>query len=320
MLRVLESPNSWEAFRKSGGFTGLLSVVVDMEGALSKPPYGEVWKNVGHQQLLELLLLVLRILALAVHLHDVNAHHFQAGGFYERLADALLQLGCFHTEALESEKWDGGRCFGPRTEEEKQTSRKSFFQFVELAEATCASNSPQPNLPVTLQMCIRLLSYLDDFASGTYTPQSLQSGQEPGNEYDEEKEKLHGPARNEGVNSGQLLSGSGLQSNEDKITAPSSPTVSMESQYRYVFALVRKCYNPDLLITFIYHVMSIYILLSFYSRFSFDQIIFHPGAIRVIMTLLPHVFSPEDPQVCCLMALFVSFIHLSLPRAEVIVF
>lgn len=232
MLRVLESPNSWDAFRKSGGFTGLLSVVVDMEGALSKPPNGEVWKNVGHQQLLELLLLVLRILALAVHLHDVNAHHFQAGGFYERLADALLQLGCFHTEALESEKWDGGRCSGPRAEEENQTSRKSFFQFVELAEATCASNSPQPNLPVTLQMCIRLLSYLDDFASGTYTPQSLQSGQEPDNEYDEEKDKLHGPARNEGVNSGQSLSGSGLQSNEDKITAPSSPTVSIESQYR----------------------------------------------------------------------------------------
>lgn len=74
--------------------------------------------------------------------------------------------------------------------------------------------------------------------------------------------------------------------------------------------------------------MNIYTVLSFYSRFSFDQIIFHPGAIRVIMTLLPHVFSPEDPQVCChsrwspccfnSLALFFSFIHLSLPKAEVI--
>lgn len=230
MLRVLESPNSWEAFRKAGGFTGLLSLVVDMEGALSEPPNGEVWKDVGHQQLLELLLLVLRVLALAVHLHDVNAHHFQAGGFYERLADALLQLGCFHTETLESEKGNGGKCSGPRTDEENQASRKSFFQFVELAEAARSSNSLQPNLPVTLRTCIRLLSYLDDFASGTYTPQSLQSGQEPDNAYDEEKETLHGPTRNEGQF--LVLSGSGLQSNEDKITAPSSPTISIETQYR----------------------------------------------------------------------------------------
>uniref|UniRef100_A0A3Q3BBW3 Alfy-like armadillo-like repeat domain-containing protein n=1 Tax=Kryptolebias marmoratus TaxID=37003 RepID=A0A3Q3BBW3_KRYMA len=238
VLRVLESPNSWEAFRKAGGFTGLLSLVVDMEGALSEPPTREVWKTLGHQQLLELLLLALHILALAVHLHDVNAHHFQAGGFYERLADALLQLGCFHTEALESEKWDEGKCSCPRTAEDNQASRKSFFQFVELAEATCCSTSPQPNLPVTLRTCIRLLSYLDHFASGTYSPRGLQPRQEPDNEYDEDKEKLHEPTGYEGVNAEQPL----------------------------------------------------------VLRFSFDQIIFHPGAIRVIMTLLPHLFSPEDPQ------------------------
>ncbi|XP_017268395.1 WD repeat- and FYVE domain-containing protein 4 isoform X2 [Kryptolebias marmoratus] len=264
VLRVLESPNSWEAFRKAGGFTGLLSLVVDMEGALSEPPTREVWKTLGHQQLLELLLLALHILALAVHLHDVNAHHFQAGGFYERLADALLQLGCFHTEALESEKWDEGKCSCPRTAEDNQASRKSFFQFVELAEATCCSTSPQPNLPVTLRTCIRLLSYLDHFASGTYSPRGLQPRQEPDNEYDEDKEKLHEPTGYEGVNAEQplVLPGSGLQSKEDKNSAPSSPTISIETQY----------------------------------RFSFDQIIFHPGAIRVIMTLLPHLFSPEDPQ------------------------
>lgn len=234
MLRVLESPNSWEAFRKAGGFTGLLSLVVDMEGALSKPPNGEVWKTLGHHQLLELLLLALHILALAVHLHDVNAYHFQADGFYERLADALLQLGCFHVEDLESEKWDGGKCFCPRTAEENQASRKSFFHFVESAEATSCSTSLQPNLPVTLQTCIRLLSYLDHFATGTYSPHGLQSGQESGNEYDEDKEKLHGRSRNESVNSGQslVLSGPGLQSNEDKNSAPNSPTISSESQYR----------------------------------------------------------------------------------------
>lgn len=32
-------------------------------------------------------------------------------------------------------------------------------------------------------------------------------------------------------------------------------------------------------------------------RFSCDHVILHPGAVRVIITLLPSVFSPEDPQV-----------------------
>lgn len=34
-----------------------------------------------------------------------------------------------------------------------------------------------------------------------------------------------------------------------------------------------------------------------YSKFTCDQVILHPGAVTVIMTLLPHVFAPEDPQV-----------------------
>lgn len=32
-------------------------------------------------------------------------------------------------------------------------------------------------------------------------------------------------------------------------------------------------------------------------RFTCDQTILYPGALRVIMTLLPHVFTAEDPQV-----------------------
>lgn len=34
-----------------------------------------------------------------------------------------------------------------------------------------------------------------------------------------------------------------------------------------------------------------------YSRFTCDHVILHPGAIRVIMTLLPFIFTPEDIQV-----------------------
>uniref|UniRef100_A0A3P9QBR1 Alfy-like armadillo-like repeat domain-containing protein n=1 Tax=Poecilia reticulata TaxID=8081 RepID=A0A3P9QBR1_POERE len=233
VLRVLESPNTWDAFRKAGGFTGLLSLMVDMEGALSDPPNGDVWKTLGHQQLLELLLLILHIMALAVHLHIVNAHHFQTEGFYERLSDALLQLGCFH---IEDQKWEGEKCSCPQTSDESQSS--GFFQFVELAEALAAPNScsgsPQQNLPITLQTCIRLLSHLDQFATGTYSPQALKLGQESDGDCDENSKTLHGPEGHEGVNSGP----------------------------------------PPVL------------------KFTCDQVILHPGAVTVIMTLLPHVFFP----------------------------
>lgn len=33
-------------------------------------------------------------------------------------------------------------------------------------------------------------------------------------------------------------------------------------------------------------------------RFSCDHTILHPGAIKVIMTLLPHIYCPSNPQVC----------------------
>ena len=243
MLRVLESPNTWDAFRKAGGFTGLLTLVTDMEGALSDPPKGDVWKTLGQKQLLELLLLTLHILALAVHLHTVNAHHFETGGLYERLAEALLQLGCFHTEGLEKEKWDGEWCSCPKTAEDNQSPGKSFLQFVEFAECSLTPTPPsitqQLNLPVSLRTCIRLLSHLDQFATGTYYPQELKFGQAPDDECDGDEEKLRGPTEYEGVYSGPplVLSGSGQQSMEDRhgssrSTAPSSPTPSSVMQYR----------------------------------------------------------------------------------------
>uniref|UniRef100_A0A3B5BGB8 WDFY family member 4 n=1 Tax=Stegastes partitus TaxID=144197 RepID=A0A3B5BGB8_9TELE len=237
VLRVLESPNSWDAFRRAGGFTGLLSLVIDMEGALSDPPQGEVWKSLGHQPLLDLLLLTLHILALAVHLHTVNAHHFETGGFYERLAEAFLQLGCFHIEGPERARQEVDKYSCPKIAERNHSPQppgKSFHQFVKLAEAPVAPNSPsttpQPDLPVTLRTCIRLLSYLDQFATGTYSPQESNLEKEPQDKCDGDKEKLNGPAWYEE------------------------------------------------------------------SRFTCDQIILHPGAIRVIMALLPSLFTPKDPE------------------------
>lgn len=243
MRKVLESPNSWDAFRRAGGFTGMLSLVIDMEGALSEHPQVEVWKSVGHQPLLDLLLLTLHILALAVHLHTVNAHHFEAGGFYERLAEALLQLGCFHAGVPEEEICEEDAVSGPKTAEENQSPGKSFHQFVEFAEAPevlyCPSNPPQPNLPVALRTCIRLLSYLDKFATGTYSSLELNLGLDPENGCD--KEKANGPAGHEGVFSGSppVHTGPGLPSVEDtqgrpRNTAPSISSVCTDPEYRCI--------------------------------------------------------------------------------------
>lgn len=241
MLKVLESPNSWDAFRRAGGFTGLLSLVIDMEGALSDPPQGGVWQSLGHQPLLDLLLLTLHILALAVHFHTVNAHHFQTGGFYERLADALLQLGCFNTDGPQNGEWNGEEGCFPKTAEDNQSPGKSFHQFVELAEAPVDPSTPSTKLPVTLRTCIRLLSYLDQFATGTYSPQELNFRLEAEDGCDRDKEKLNKSAGHEGVFSGSPPAhlASGPQSLEDtqgrtRNPASSISTVCSESQYRWI--------------------------------------------------------------------------------------
>lgn len=176
VLNVLETPNSLDAFRRAGGFAGLLSLVVDMEGALSDPPQGDVWTSLGYQQLLDLLLLCLHILNLAVHHHTVNDHHFETGGFYEKLGEALLQLGCFHNENPQKDtpqEW----ATHFKTSEDNRAPLKSFHQFVELSVNPGASSSScstsQLKLPPNLQTCIRLLSYLVQFATGTYSPLEL---------------------------------------------------------------------------------------------------------------------------------------------------
>lgn len=239
ILKVLESPNSWDAFRRAGGFTGLLSLVVDMEGALSDPPQADVWKSHGYQPLLDLLLLSLHILTLAVHLHAVNAHHFETGGFYERLGEALLQLGCFKAPEKDWFNGEGDSCL--KISEEHQSLGKSFHQFVELAEAPPSpSATPQLSLPDNLRTCLRLLSYLDQFATGTYPPLEFNMGLD--DVCDADKDTPNKPAGPEGVYSGSSPVGlwSGPQSVEDsqgrsRSAAHSVSTVCSESQYRWIF-------------------------------------------------------------------------------------
>lgn len=145
ILKVLDNSNSWNAFRTAGGFTSLLSMLVDMEGALLQQPAG-VWASLSHQGLMELLLLTLHTMAMAVHLHPVNAHFFHITNLYERMAEALLQIGCFL----------GGAPVDLDTTKDYRT----FQDFLKLTES---SGCP---LPAPMHDCIRVLDFLEQFGTG----------------------------------------------------------------------------------------------------------------------------------------------------------
>eukprot|EP00063_Salmo_salar_P079374 XP_014054209.1 PREDICTED: WD repeat- and FYVE domain-containing protein 4 isoform X3 [Salmo salar] len=282
VLKVLESPNSWGAFRRARGFTGLLSLVVDMEGALSDPPQGGVWGAMGQQGILDLLFLTLHTLALAVHVHPVNSHQFQAEGFYERLAEALLRLGCFQTEGQEAtERMEGhaggmmsrglGQRWGQRGTEDNHSLGRSFHQFLELSETpvlTSLSSTSKPPLPPPLQTCIRLLSYLYQLATGTYAALEMTAG--------------HVGEKREGGGDGETQGDGG--GGERLQTVPPTPQTSQTPEDE-----LQGGSRPAA------HSIAVVCSETNY-RFTCDQTILHPGALRVIMTLLPHVFTAEDPQ------------------------
>lgn len=188
-MKVLENPNTWNAFRTAGGFTGLLSIVVDMEGALLERPMG-VWASLSHQSIVDLLLLTLHTAALAVHVHPVNSHFFHTTGLCEKLGETLLQLGCFQ-KGVPGER-DDSHC-------------RSFQQFVEMAER------PEPQLPPPLGDCVKLLGFLEQFATGVTLVADSCAGLQD---------------NNESQVTGQRIAG---MSNEDETQSLTSVSVSTES-------------------------------------------------------------------------------------------
>ncbi|RXN17560.1 WD repeat- and FYVE domain-containing 4-like protein [Labeo rohita] len=223
IMKVLENPNSWNAFRTAGGFTGLLSIVVDMEGSLLEAPTGP-WASLSRQSLIELLLLTLHTLALAVHVHPVNAHFFHTSGVCEKLGDALLELGCFQR--------------GVPVETEKEISDcRTFEQFVGVAER------PEAQLPPPLGDCVKLLGFLDQFATGVSLAADPCAGLHDNSEAGESQRT--GETSNEALN---------------RTRAASVSLVSTDS-----------------------------------GRAYYDLTILHPGAVKLIMTLLPSIYCPSDP-------------------------
>uniref|UniRef100_A0A8C9RY85 Uncharacterized protein n=1 Tax=Scleropages formosus TaxID=113540 RepID=A0A8C9RY85_SCLFO len=226
-------PNCWNAFRTVGGFTGLISVLVDMEGALLEPPMG-LWASLPHPHVMEVLFLTLHTLAVAVQVHSVNSHLFHAAGHYERLAEALLNLGCFQKPPLGHSPVtaDHGYC-------------RTFLQLLEVLE------TPGAAMPQSLQECIRLLAYLEQFALGVHQGSEL--------------------------------------------TADS---------------VLKMCVCVYTLKTEFYTLCNVIVL------FRFDQTILYPGAVQVIMTLLPNIFSSEDPQLSMELQLSVAHHIQSLVKSE----
>ncbi|KAI1894299.1 hypothetical protein AGOR_G00114390 [Albula goreensis] len=241
VLKVLESPNSWNAFRTAGGFNGLLSLLVDMEGALREPPAG-VWASLCPNRVRNLILLCFHTIALAVHLHPVNAHFFHTTGHFQKMADALLQLGCFHEGEPEAPVVTDGR----GADGEGSDRWRTFYLLADAAE------NPGVRMPMPLRNCLRLLCFLDQFAMGTLVTMDFPARREETSELPESMEEHTHPAPEEDF--------------QGRIRSAANSISSVAGDYR--------------------------------NRFTFEHTILHPGAVCVIMTLLPKIYSPEDTGTC----------------------
>ncbi|XP_051506796.1 WD repeat- and FYVE domain-containing protein 4-like isoform X2 [Myxocyprinus asiaticus] len=250
IMKVLENPNSWNAFRTAGGFNGLLSIVVDMEGSLLQQPVG-VWASLCRQSLVELLLLTLHTIALAVHVHPVNSHFFHTSGVCEKLDEALHKLGCFQGGVpLETDK-DSSLC-------------RSFQQFVEMVER------PEPQLPPPLGDCVKLLGFLEQFATGLSLAADPCAGIQDRTEAGESQTAVSGQR-------------AGEPSDADETLRHTRGSVSVSTESGRVYC---------------------------------DLTILHPGAIKLIMTLLPSIYCPSDPHLSKELQLAVAYHVQSLVKSE----
>ncbi|KAG2462959.1 WDFY4 protein, partial [Polypterus senegalus] len=227
LLLVLETPKGWCAFRTAGGFNGLLSLIMDMEGALSVHPSG-LWATVDPEKTLHLILLTFQTIATAIHLDLANNYYFKVTDQYEKMAEALRLLGCFS----QNENWSSNNSL---------PSGRTFFQFVGIAANRKGSVD---QMPLCLQHCVKLLYCLDKISRGIYQNVTEIS------EISEET-----------VN--------GLDVRLDDYDSQHN-TKSDLARYRKNTVELRHGQSGDL--------------------------IYHPGAIHVIMTLIPLISCKEDTE------------------------
>uniref|UniRef100_H0WV48 WDFY family member 4 n=1 Tax=Otolemur garnettii TaxID=30611 RepID=H0WV48_OTOGA len=166
LLRILETAKGRAAFRVSSGFTGLLSLLSDLEGSLHEPPL-QAWGAISPSQTLELLLHTLGAVSAALHLDPVNSDFFRRNGLFEKLAEDLCLLGCFGVPEEEQAPLGAGT----------DTKTRPF------ADLLSAAFSPSTVFPPRMRSCLQILGFLDSMARGTLhlhrdLKESLQARQE----------------------------------------------------------------------------------------------------------------------------------------------
>ncbi|XP_061490749.1 WD repeat- and FYVE domain-containing protein 4 isoform X1 [Rhineura floridana] len=144
LVKTLDNPKGRSAFRTSSGFNGLLSLLADMEGALQDSPSG-LWALFDHSHIMELILHILQVIAIAIYLDPVNSDFFQKNGLFEKMAEDLGLLGCFSAQ-----KWG-------QTPVQFNMTRS----FAEFSHAVVCSSEV---FPPCLKNCILIFSFLDNMA------------------------------------------------------------------------------------------------------------------------------------------------------------
>ncbi|XP_066548903.1 WD repeat- and FYVE domain-containing protein 4 [Amia ocellicauda] len=237
VLKVLETPKGWNAFRTAGGFNGLLSIIVDMEGALNNKRCG-VWAAVDHNSIMDLILLTLHTIAVAIHLNPVNGHFFKSTGHYEKMAEAIFQLGCFQEADVVD---DSVEC----------THWRMFHEFVETVQISKVC------WPLPLRDCIKLLDCLDQMARGTHVtmdfPDTSVAMADRCDVQLMEQDNRTNTSQSQHMGDHDFIG---------RIRSAASSVSSVANEYE--------------------------------NRSMSDQLIVHPGAVHVIMTLLPKITSQED--------------------------
>ncbi|KAK1164501.1 hypothetical protein AOXY_G14832 [Acipenser oxyrinchus oxyrinchus] len=239
LLKVLETPKGCCAFRTAGGFNGLLSLIVDMEGALCDQPAGE-WATVDLDSKMDLILLTLHTITVAIHLDPVNSHFFQTTGHYEKMAEAIGLLGCFNEEELLKSDIDLTHC-------------RTFAEFVDIVK-----NSKE-QIPLSLRHCLQIVTCLEHVARGALNIDYSENVEQAPDSCEPQAD-----GKNIHLETEDGLFSQGDQGSIRIIRSAACRTSTISSEFE--------------------------------SRLIGESMIVHPGAICVMMTLLPKIYNQENTQ------------------------
>ncbi|MGH0153416.1 UNVERIFIED_CONTAM: hypothetical protein FKN15_025858 [Acipenser sinensis] len=306
---VLETPKGCCAFRTAGGFNGLLSVIVDMEGALCDQPAGE-WATVDLDSKMDLILLTLHTITVAIHLDPSllkvletpkGCCAFRTAGGFNGLLSVIVDMegalcdqpaGEWATVDLDSkmdlilltlhtitvaihldpvnshffqttghyEKMaEAIGLLGCFNEEELLKSDIDLTHCRTFAEYVDIVKNSKEQIPLSLRHCLEIVTCLEQVARGALNiDYSKNVEQAPDScEPQADGKNIH-PETEEGL----FSQGDQCSSRIIRSAACRTSTISSE----------------------------------FESRLIGESMIVHPGAICVMMTLLPKIYNQENTQ------------------------